>query len=572
MKSIALAFIYLNLGRLAPLSYGFNINGNATDKRILDQTCYDFFEEDVLYKEGIEGPTDIPFCNMHGKMLEVIGLINSDKRLISGISCLTFPDGVTVGDDKIYIPDGLSSEVMIDNSKHRIAVTTTGEKVGLAIRVVADDEETTSSAAEISDEVFGTLSDSINLKSQYAACSYDQLIINPFSGTTSTGEAITGGVAEVTISMSVAGESRITVMNAVTAAAEAKYGSLTSQFDHVLLCLPPNTADSWIGYGYYDSYLTVYNDDWCNKPSIQMHEIGHNMNFMHSGDSDNEYGDKSCLMGFSYYYDEYPAMCFNGAKSWELGWYSDGHVSVDTQSSSNPSFSGTLIGVNDYQKDNLGVNEMIIQVNGINYDYYVMFNLATGINADVIEGINKVMVTERESTTYRAVSTVVAELDSGGTYSIPDTDYTVEVMTINLVASTPYAEVVVSSTDDQVGTPTLPPTDAPVFNPTLAPLLNPTSNPTSSPTSNPTLTPTSNPTSSPTSNPTSSPTSNPTSSPTLTPTSKPTPSPTSGPTSNPTPIPTSSPSRKKEPKKKKKKKKKKEPKKKKKKKKKKKSV
>merc|ERR1712232_1196808 len=188
---------------------------------------------------------------------------------------------------------------------------------------------------------------------------------------------------------------------------------------------------------------------------------------------------------------------------------------------------------------NLGVNEMIIQVNGINYDYYVMFNLATGINADVIEGINKVMVTERESTTYRAVSTVVAELDSGGTYSIPDTDYTVEVITINLVASTPYAEVVVSSTDDQVGTPTLPPTDAPVFNPTLAPLLNPTSNPTSSPTSNPTLTPTSNPT----------------------------PSPTSGLTSNPTPIPTSSPSRKKE-----KKKKKKEPKKKEKKKKKKKSV
>merc|ERR1712151_889851 len=258
-------------------------------------------------------------------------------------------------------------------------------------------------------------------------------------------------------------------------------------------------------------------------------------------------------------------------------------VSVDTQSSSNPSFSGTLIGVNDYQKDNLGVNEMIIQVNGINYDYYVMFNLATGINADVIEGINKVMVTERESTTYRAVSTVVAELDSGGTYSIPDTDYTVEVMTINLVASTPYAEVVVSSTNDpdgtptsspndQVGTSTLPPVDAPVFNPTLnptlaplsnpianptsspilsptsspilnptlTPTLNPTLTPTSNPTSNPTLTPTSNPTSSPTSNPTSSPTLTPTSSPTLPPTPSPTPSPTSGPTSNPTPIPTSS--------------------------------
>ena len=126
-----------------------------------------------------------------------------------------------------------------------------------------------------------------------------------------------------------------TVENAAWETVEAKHRSLSSQFDHVLFCFPPGTAGSWIAYGYYNSYLTIYNDDWCNSPSTQMHEVGHNLNFMHSGDSFNEYGDRSCLMGYSYSYDDYPYMCFNGAKSWELGWYSDGHVSVDTQSSSN---------------------------------------------------------------------------------------------------------------------------------------------------------------------------------------------------------------------------------------------
>merc|ERR1712151_1158126 len=113
-------------------------------------------------------------------------------------------------------------------------------------------------------------------------------------------------------------------------------------------------------------------------PSAQMHEVGHNMNFRHSGDSSVEYGDKSCLMGYSYFYDDYPAMCFNGAKSWKLGWYSDGHMSIDTESSSNPSFSGSLIGINDYSKNNLSSNKMIIKIKGTRKDYYVMFNLATG--------------------------------------------------------------------------------------------------------------------------------------------------------------------------------------------------
>jgi hypothetical protein len=35
------------------------------------------------------------------------------------------------------------------------------------------------------------------------------------------------------------------------------------------------------------------------------------------------------MMGFSYSQDNTPVMCFNAAKSWQLGWYSDMTTTLD---------------------------------------------------------------------------------------------------------------------------------------------------------------------------------------------------------------------------------------------------
>jgi len=51
---------------------------------------------------------------------------------------------------------------------------------------------------------------------------------------------------------------------------------LSSIADHIMICLPSGTKGNWAAYGYIDHYLTVYNDVWCNMPSAQLHEIGHN--------------------------------------------------------------------------------------------------------------------------------------------------------------------------------------------------------------------------------------------------------------------------------------------------------
>ncbi len=169
--------------------------------------------------------------------------------------------------------DSITYEDFVPEHGRRLAVTT-GTKEMLAIRVVAADASTTASLTAISDSWFGTSGDPVNLKSQYTACSYGALTCNAASKTTSTGVAVTNGVHEVTISNTVSGVENGIIRDAVVAAGNSALGTMQSQFDHVMLCLPPGTSSnggSWIGYAYINWYLSVFNNDWCNYVSIQMH-------------------------------------------------------------------------------------------------------------------------------------------------------------------------------------------------------------------------------------------------------------------------------------------------------------
>ena len=69
-----------------------------------------------------------------------------------------------------------------------------------------------------------------------------------------------------------------------------------------MACFPPGTLKSgssdWLAWGYVDWYLTGYNAEGCSYPGVQMHEIGHNINFAHSGMGNDEYGDLSCMVSY----------------------------------------------------------------------------------------------------------------------------------------------------------------------------------------------------------------------------------------------------------------------------------
>uniref|UniRef100_A0A7S4JK83 Peptidase M11 gametolysin domain-containing protein n=1 Tax=Odontella aurita TaxID=265563 RepID=A0A7S4JK83_9STRA len=285
------------------------------------------------------------------------------------------------------------------------ALKKSGISTVLILRVCDPDSCPPFTAEEASDAVFGTRGDRANLVSQYDLCSSHKLRFTP-----ATGNGIIGGVMDVRLSESVEGKTRTAAENmAADAAVELLHSlsrsprkSLDRIANHCLFALPPNTAGNWNTEGYYNWYRTVFNKDKILFLSYQMHEVGHNLNLRHSGLGKSIYGDTSGYQGYTYANDDTPRMCFNPAKSWESGWYSDRQQTVDLLSKGGSAGAAIvrLVGVVDYELGKATLDRHIVvvripdrhnYVNGGSVDdlldmdeevtaLYVMFNRAKGFN------------------------------------------------------------------------------------------------------------------------------------------------------------------------------------------------
>ncbi|OEU10182.1 hypothetical protein FRACYDRAFT_247795 [Fragilariopsis cylindrus CCMP1102] len=330
----------------------------------------------------------------------------------SGRSTLFISEGTIEGTEKIIVPSTASVEVhelskdeindrrgqrQRRQQQHRNLATPSGRLRTLVVRVIAKDgTEPTASIQKMRADVF---EDKLCLKSQYDACSHGQLKIEPYQGKTQTGRSISGGVVDVKINSNpVNGNKQTFETNAKAKAAEL-YGDLT-QFDLILFCIPPGTGD-WLAYAYVNRLDSYYNDNWCSSISTQVHEVGHNLGLAHSGEGFITYGDQSGMMGYSYDVDDAPKMCFNAAKSYELGWYTKQSKSVDplTQILAKNwanSKSFVMNGVDDYQFGRNGSTNNLIslrlkQQNSAD-DYYIGFNRKAGMNSGTVEDANKVTI------------------------------------------------------------------------------------------------------------------------------------------------------------------------------------
>jgi hypothetical protein len=111
------------------------------------------------------------------------------------------------------------------------------------------------------------------LKSQFNACSDSKLNFIPL-----TTNPLVGSDGVYTVSLPkipVNGMNDGALLAEITNAAALSLGvKLEAVADHVMVCMPPGTDGGWIAYGYFNSYLTVYNDEWCRYPTAQMHELG----------------------------------------------------------------------------------------------------------------------------------------------------------------------------------------------------------------------------------------------------------------------------------------------------------
>jgi hypothetical protein len=94
-------------------------------------------------------------------------------------------------------------------------------------------------------------------------------------------------------------------------------------FAHVIFvlkdCYTSDEACNFAAYGYVNHWVLVTIGDNWKYPAVIMHELGHNLNFGHSGGLDGgSYTDHTCLMGNPLFSDDVGRMCFNPVKNYQI--------------------------------------------------------------------------------------------------------------------------------------------------------------------------------------------------------------------------------------------------------------
>mmetsp|Transcript_1254 Transcript_1254/g.2744 ORF Transcript_1254/g.2744 Transcript_1254/m.2744 type:complete len:810 (+) Transcript_1254:238-2667(+) len=421
---------------------------------------------------------------MSGASIDLQGgapqVIDEDEEKIKWKSGTTYSN--TGG--RRHLEDDDAQQMRNLEQLHRLHYNTTfGEKAVLAVKVITADAEYEFTEEYLSERVFGAgTNGTMSIASQYSACSHNQLNLVP-----ATRPGISNGVVTITIPTNTSeAADKYEIVNNITLAINAAFGVSNPSIiaKHVIYCLPPDAYDG-SSYAYMNHWMSVYQNEKCNTLSIVMHEIGHNLGMDHSNEGDEEYGDVSGFMGYSYDgWENGPAMCFNGAKSWQTDWYKIATKAINPATAilagnGNTCFAGSLYGIVDFESGNSN-KTVIVKINDpreMEQDFYVAFNRATGMNSETREGRDQVMVTKTweegaDDTGYWSISTLVAKLNGNESYTISnfagtDNDLTVSVDSIDTASNPAYAQVRIELGDEKCGG-TFSPTVSPTASPTIS--------------------------------------------------------------------------------------------------------
>jgi len=322
----------------------------------------------------------------------------------SGKSMLVMSD-MDVQEDRIVIDTDqvirIEDYVPVEGeSTGRRLAPTNGILNTLVVRVNTQDRSPPS-ASQLSSDIF---KDDYCLKSQYGKCSYDKLQVMEYeSGSIAGVLTAADGVIDIEVPATSQGSSREYIQDLANQAVRQLFNTNDpgSIFDLVLFCMPPGLPD-YIAYAYIGRWDSYYNDEWSLKASSQIHEVGHNLGLQHSGEyfgsADVQvYGDQSGMMGFSYFEDDTPKMCFNPAKNWQLGWYDDKNIEINARFGelSNEPTSYLLNGFIDYG-DDTSDRYIVLKID----DFYIGYNRATedSFNEGTVEAPDKVTVVQKLGT------------------------------------------------------------------------------------------------------------------------------------------------------------------------------
>jgi len=214
-------------------------------------------------------------------------------------------------------------------------------------------------------------------------------------------------------------------------------------------------------------------------------ELGHNVGFSHSGrgtcGKGCDHGDFSGYMGHVYNRDDFPKMCYNAPKSWQLGWYSSKSAAVNPLQRA---WNGELVGISDYSKiQDRSKAKVILELSDPNHSmkYYVSFNRKADFNSGTQLGRNKILVTNQGESGFSILEAKLG-VNKKNEYTIKNfanskknvviklnnIDKTSQVWTANITVTSPGIKI------SEVP-PTRPPTQSPTQSPTKSPVASPES-------------------------------------------------------------------------------------------------
>ena len=199
-----------------------------------------------------------------------------------------------------------------------------------------------------------------------------------------------------------------------------------------------------------------------DQKGVLVHELGHNFNLAHSGGLDGrEFTDQTGMMGNPLYSDDVGRMCYNAAKSWQIGWYDDRKIQLNPLGQpSDWSETRAMVGIADYLNNPARLPVVIKLETNTSEDYFLGFNRAAGINADNKEADDLVtIVRSGNNGEGYSQSWLLAYIGQGQSYTIAgfggtDKNIVIEVASIDLNAHPAVATVIFRT--DQV--PTASPT------------------------------------------------------------------------------------------------------------------
>ena len=203
-----------------------------------------------------------------------------------------------------------------------------------------------------------------------------------------------------------------------------------SNVDHRIVVLPNEGCVDFRGaaaWARVNGDLSWMQSQYSAMPIVQVHEFGHMLGFRHSGTKISEtqyktYGDGTGYMSNKAPWDSEGAdMCFNAAKTWYSGWYSqyDEDVSTNIDNFSGKTFRMTHI--DDVKEGKSTTSSKVVlrltnsKSNSNNQHLFVNYNRAKGMNSGVMHHKDEVTIVWQAGKSGESV--ILSDLTVGQTYT-----------------------------------------------------------------------------------------------------------------------------------------------------------